>query len=189
MSLLIKNAIRIIFVMTSRNRAHKLALRYLDQYMDFAKSLKPEDGSRPIKVPPMRGVDEDMREWSFFMILEHNAIVCNTISATIDQLVTDVPLNGLAAIDPKRDVMPTASAGQEQIRRLEKSVYDHLSLTKGLTRLRGTTTSPHPLFGDFDAHKWNCMFSFHLMVHLKQAAYVFREVMMNHTTCIGGSGT
>ena len=31
----------------------------------------------------MRGVDEDMRRWSFFMILEHNAIVNRSITASV----------------------------------------------------------------------------------------------------------
>jgi hypothetical protein len=45
---------------------------------------------------------------------------------------------------------------------------------KGLERLRGTETAHHPIFGDFDAHKWNCMFSFHLGLHHKQAVHVVR---------------
>jgi hypothetical protein len=47
-------------------------------------------------------------------------------------------------------------------------------MVKDLGELRGTKTTPHPIFGDFDAHKWNCMFSFHLRLHYKQAAYVVR---------------
>jgi hypothetical protein len=43
--------------------------------------------------------------------------------------------------------------------------------------LRGTGTSPHPVFGDFDAHKWNCMFTFHLGLHLPQAEYVVGKAM------------
>lgn len=176
MSVLIKNAIRFWFVLTSRNRANQQALRFMDQYVQLAKSLDSEDGSRLIRVPAMRGVDEDMREWSFFMILEHNAIVCNSISATILQLTRDETLSNLAVINPKKDVIPTSSAGEENISRLEKSVHDHLDIIKGLVKLRGTKTSPHPLFGNFDAHKWNCMFSFHLNIHLKQAEYVVRKL-------------
>ena len=180
MSVLLKNAIRFWFVLTSRDRAKQQALRFLDQYVQLAKSLDSEDGSRPIKVPPMRGVDDDMREWSFFMILEHNVIVCNSISTTIHRLVRDEKLNDLAEIDPKKDVMPSSSAGEENISRLQKSVYDHFDMLKGLGKLRGTKTSPHPLFGNFDAHKWNCMFSFHLNIHLKQAEYVAKKLVKRH---------
>lgn len=31
-----------------------------------------------------------------------------------------------------------------------------------LFELRGTGTSPHLVFGNFDAHKWGCVFAFHL---------------------------
>lgn len=158
--------------MTSRERAINQARRMLEAHLQLAEGLCLEAGSREIEVPPMQGVDEDMRKWSFFMILEHNTIVNNSISATILQLVRDERLTGAAAIDPKKDVMPVRSAGIEQLRAFKESVDSHLAMIEGLGALRGTSSSPHPIFGDFDAHMWNCMFSFHLGLHYKQARHV-----------------
>ena len=175
-NLLIKAAIRSLFVLTSRDRAKQQAQCILVNYMKLAEGLSREDRSRSIEVPRMRGVDEDMRMWSFYMILEHNEIVNRSISATVQQLARGEPLGGSAAIDPKTGVMPSISAGEQQLPRFRNSVNDHLKVVNTLGRLRGTKTSPHPIFGEFDAHKWNCMFSFHLNLHLKQAEYVIRTV-------------
>ena len=69
--LFIKTAVRSFFIVTSRNRALYQTKRFLNDYMELADGLSREVGMRSVKVPPMRGVDEDMRDWSFYMILEH----------------------------------------------------------------------------------------------------------------------
>ncbi len=170
----IKTAVRWLFIMTSRNRAIKQAKRLLEDYMGLADGLSREAGVRAVEVPPMRGVDEDMRRWSFYMILEHNTIVNRSITAIVQQLVRGEPLSGAAAIDPKKDVMPAQHAGEEWLRMFQDSVKEHVKVVASLGRLRGTRTAPHMIFGDFDAHKWNCMFSFHLRIHYKQAELVVR---------------
>lgn len=174
-SLFLKLVVRSLFVVTTRDRAISQANRYLQGYLKLAEGLSPVAGSRLVEVPPMPGVDEDMRRWSFFMILEHNVIVARCISAIVGQLVRAEPrLSGAAASDMKKGVMPSFSAGEEQVVAFRKSVHDHLDTLKSLSTLRGTKTAPHPIFGEFDAHKWNCMFSFHLGIHYRQASFVVR---------------
>ncbi len=172
---LIKPAVRSLFFFTSRERALNQATRALRKYLALADGLSPEAGACAVEVPPMPGVDEDMRRWSFYMILQHNTIVNRSISATIRQLCSGEPLSGAAVIDPKRDVMPQSSSGGETILQFQDSVNEHVRMVKTLGRLRGTKTSRHPLFGQFDAHQWNCMFSFHLGIHCAQAEHVIRE--------------
>ena len=172
----IKIFVRSMFLLTSSKRALLQAKDFLTRYHNLTENMSVEAGQQSVEVPPMRGVDEDMRKWSFYMILEHNVIVNRSISATIRQLYNSEPLRGAAAIDPKKDVMPSESAGGEQLQLFRDSVTDHVTMIKGLGRLRGTKTAPHMIFGDFDAHKWNCMFSFHLGLHYKQAEYVVNHV-------------
>jgi hypothetical protein len=174
---LLKIVVRSIFLFTSRDRAIDQANRLLDRYLGLAEGLSVEQRQCAVLVPPMRGVDEDMRQWSFFMILQHNAIVNRCISAIVEQLARNAPeLSGAAVMDPRKDVMPSSSAGVEQVMAFRKSVHEHVEMLKGLGKLRGTRTAPHPVFGAFDAHMWNCMFSFHLRVHYNQAEYVVRDV-------------
>jgi hypothetical protein len=180
-NLLIKAAIRTLFTFTSREKALEKSETVLRQYLRLADGLPNELGQLCVEVPAMRGVDEDMRRWSFFMILEHNAIVNRSITATILQLVKGEVLSGSAAIDPKKDVMPSSSAGESQIGDFADSVTNHIEAIRCLKQLRNTGTSPHPIFGKFDAHKWNCMFAFHLGLHLKQAEYVVSKVKAEQT--------
>ncbi|MFZ4774196.1 MAG: hypothetical protein ACOYM3_02460 [Terrimicrobiaceae bacterium] len=172
---LIKPAVRALFLFTRRERALNQAIRALRKYLALADGVSLEAGACEVEVPPLPGVDEDMRRWSFYMILQHNIIVNRSISATVRQLCSGETLSGAAAIDPKRDVMPHPSAGGETIRQFQESVNEHVGMVKTLGRLRGTKTSRHPLFGQFDAHQWNCMFSFHLGLHYAQAEHVIRE--------------
>ena len=177
MNLLIKTAIRTLFTFTSRKKALEKSELILRQYAKLADGLSKEAGQRCIEVPPMRGVDEDMRKWSFFMILEHNAIVNRSMTATVVQLARGEELSGPATINPNTDVMPSLLADASQLKDFSDSITSHIKAVKSLKRLRGTGTSPHPVFGDFDAHKWNCMFTFHLGLHLPQAEHVVGKAM------------
>lgn len=176
-NILIKTAIRTLFTFTSREKALEKSKIILQRYAKLADGLSREVGQRCIEVPPMRGVDEDMRKWSFFMILEHNAIVNRSITATVVQLARGQELSGAATINPKTDVMPSSSADASQFKDFADSITSHIEAVKSLNRLRGTGTSPHPVFGNFNAHKWNCMFAFHLGLHLPQAEYVVGKAM------------
>jgi hypothetical protein len=124
----------------------------------------------------MMGVDGDMRGWSFFMLLRHNTIVNHAISANVKRLALDEP-EPARKFDAKKDVMPGPDSGIEQIALFKSSVLSHLDAVKSLGELRGTKTKNHRVFGTFDAHMWNCMFAFHMQIHLKQAAFIRNTVL------------
>ncbi len=171
-NLLIKAAVRTLFLCQRRDQALRQSETLADQYAALAAGLPEEAGRMMVEVPPMRGVDEDMRRWSLFMLLEHNAIVNRSITAAVVQLANGVSLSGPATIDVKKGVMPSPAAGQSQVELFAQSVADHIAAVRDLDKLRGTKTSAHPIFGQFDAHKWNCMFAFHLRIHLPQARFI-----------------
>ena len=171
---LIRTVIRSLLIVTSRRRAVNQAETMRAAYLDLADGLDPEDGRRPVKVPPMPGIDAEMRRWSFYMILAHNSLVNRSITAIIEQLARGEAPPGPAVIDFKRDVLPDPSVGEAQVGDFADSVRTHVARVERLGRLRGTRTSPHPLFGEFNAHMWNGMFAFHLKLHYRQARYVVR---------------
>jgi hypothetical protein len=169
---IIKAVIRTKFLLTSREQASRIIRSNADAYLKLAGQIGAESGGKPVTVPPMVGVDPEMRDWSFFQILEHNAIVNRSIAATVEALSLGKEPSGAALINPKTDVLPKGISGPEQVETFRRSVEDYLFLIATLPELRGTTETPHPLFGSFDAHKWHCMFGFHLGLHLKQAEKV-----------------
>ena len=171
-SILLKMAVRTLFACTGRGAALRQCESVLGRYLALAQGLSEVDGRRTVEVPCMPGVDEDMRRWSLFMILEHNTIVNRAISANVVQLARGEEPSGAAVIDVKRDVMPSVSAGPAQVDAFARSVRQHVEAVGALPVLRGTKRSLHPIFGPFDAHQWNCMFAFHLKLHLRQARFV-----------------
>ena len=173
---LIKTAVRTLFTLTGRERATDQITAQRNRYQKLLDGISEEDGRRPVQVPAMAGIDEDMRNWSLFMVIEHNRIVNQSITATVRQLVRGKALSGAAAIDPKTGVMPSPAAGTEQVPIFFDSIAEHVETVSGLENLRGSNTSRHPLFGDFDAHKWHCMFSFHLKIHYRQAEFIARTL-------------
>ena len=171
-NILLNTAVRTWFTLSSRNQATKRICSALGDYLALAERVSPESGSQAVTVPRMPGVDEDMRNWSFFMILEHNAIVNRSVAKVVEDLARGVEPSGEGDIDPKHDVMPSASPGIEQLQLFQDSVEDYLQRVSVLGPLRGTLTKRHPVFGMFDAHQWHCMLGFHLMIHRRQAEYV-----------------
>lgn len=172
---LIRQAVRSRFKLTSRASALNQAGEWRDKYSQLAADLDAETGCTPVRVPPMLGVDEDMREWSFFMLLEHNTIVNRSMTAIIASLANGQEVNTGPVKDPKTDVMPSEAPGIEQVELFRQSIDKHITTVADLPELRGTAEYPHPLFGMFDAHKWNWMFSFHLQVHVKQAQFIAQK--------------
>jgi len=162
--------VRTVLTLSTRQAAEAKSMRLRDCYLELA--AQAVDGARTVRVPAMAGIDENMREWSIFMILEHNAIVNRSITSIVVSLARGEQPSGLGAINPKTDVMPSPAAGSAQLEAFCSSVDEHVTAVRALKKLRGTRTWPHPVFGDFDAHKWNSMFAFHLGLHLPQARYV-----------------
>jgi len=169
---IIKAVIRTKFRLTSCDKASGSIRSNADAYLRLADRFGASEGMEQVTVPAMIGVDPEMRGWSFFQILEHNAIVNRSIAATVEALALGKEPMGAALINPKRDVLPKGLSGPEQIALFRLSVDDYLGLVARLPSLRGTAETMHPVFGSFDAHKWHCMFGFHLGLHQKQAEKV-----------------
>lgn len=176
---LIRILVRTRLTLASRAQGVRQIERQRDRYLALAAGLDPAAGARPVRVPAMIGVDEDMRGWSFFQILEHNAIVNRSIASVVTSLVAGEAPRGPGAIDPKHGVMPADGAGPEQVTAFIASVDDYLASLTTLGRLRGTRRSQHPVFGSFDAHMWHGMLGFHLSLHVKQAREAIRLARAN----------
>lgn len=165
-------AVRFFLAVTPRDQAARSAVKWMERYLDLGSQLDADQGRRPVTVPPMKGVDPEMRSWSYFQLLEHNAIVNRSISELVGGLALGKDPGPAAQIDPKTGVLPGPDCGPEARDHFRSSVLDHLEQLKDLPSLRGTATRPHPLFGPFNAHRWNGMFSLHLKIHWKQAGTI-----------------
>lgn len=176
----IKCLIRIRFFLTSKASASESILNSLEEYKSLGDQVSSQAGRQPFRVPEMRGVDEDMRDWSFYMILEHNVIVNRFMQITVENLAKNQIPKLLSRIDTKRDVMPSSDPGSDQLAAFTKSIEKYLSAVDGLGGLRHTIRFRHPVFGMLNAHGWHCMMALHLDIHLPQAKYVVQSVSSGH---------
>ena len=115
------------------------------------------------------GVDADMTQWSFYQLMEHNAIVNRTMTRVVCALMTSEGVEELNRFDPKHDVLPASEVGSEAVAEFRQSVEDHLLAVEKFDHLKSTLRRNHPIFGSFDAHMWHGMFGLHLKVHVNQA--------------------
>jgi hypothetical protein len=175
-NLLLRPLIRTRMVLTSREGASRQIRRCLLDYRGLYAGVGEEEARRPVRVPPMTGIDEEMRTWSLFQILEHQVIVNRSITAIVRALSLGEEPGGEGAIDPKRGVLPSEAPGPEQLGAFRESVERHLEVVATLPGLRGTRRKEHPVFGRLDAHDWHAMFALHLQIHLWQAEEVVRRM-------------
>ncbi|MFT7512905.1 MAG: hypothetical protein ACI9QL_002113 [Candidatus Omnitrophota bacterium] len=163
---LTQQLIRFKFIGTSRAAANRIIEQEAARTIALVEAAGPEKAALPTRVKAMIGVDEDMRDWSMYQILEHNIIANGAMTARIEHLVNDTEMPG--NFDPKKDVMPSEAPGPEQLDRFKKSVNIHLKRIARHENLRATKKAPHPIFGPFNAHMWHGMCGFHLMLHRRQ---------------------
>ncbi len=146
--------------------------RWGEKYLELGKSLTEEQAGQTVRVPESLGVDSDMTGWSYYQLLEHNAIVNEVMSLNVKMLMTGQGKKVIESFNPKTDVLPSEDAGSEQMKHFQDSIDDHLMTMKGFDDLKSDGTNTHPLFGEFDAHMWHGMIGLHLKVHYKQAKMI-----------------
>jgi hypothetical protein len=166
---IIRKLVRFRLSRMTKEGASQLICDVRDEYLTLAAELGELLGSREVVVKPMVGVDEEMRGWSYFQLIEHNAIVNRSMTSLMVSLAEGRAPDGGEVKNPKTDVLPSPGSGVEQLAAFQDSITAHLEAVAPLANLRETAVSPHPLFGDFTAFHWHAMFAFHLKVHLPQA--------------------
>ncbi|MFT5232768.1 MAG: hypothetical protein ACI9UK_000589 [Candidatus Krumholzibacteriia bacterium] len=167
---LLKKIIRLRFSLTPSKRAVALARSEMETTLAVIEDVGVEAASKCCLVPPMLGVDDDMREWSLLQILEHNTIVHRQMRKVIEALAKGREFR--STFNAKTDTIPSSNPGPEEIDAFRISVDEFLGSALSIANLRGTAKIAHPVMGPLSAHGWLCMFGLHLSLHRKQAEKV-----------------
>lgn len=173
---IIRAVVRSSLKLQSREKSCRELRRWEKLYLDAGTALTEENGAKGARVPEMVGVDPEMTNWSYYQLLEHNAIVNEAMSRNVRMLLTGEGRAEVRNFNPKTDVLPSASAGKEQVEHFKDSVQQHLDMLVQFPSLKSSETNDHPLFGAFDAHMWHAMMGFHLKVHYKQLKGIISQV-------------
>ncbi len=175
--IIVKQVVRSRLAWQSVTSASAEAEKWRDAYLKLGEALNANQGTESITVPEMLGVDAEMTNWSFYQLLAHNTIVNQAMTRNVKALMTGEGLEALKKFNPKTDVLPEVSVGEEQMALFAESVQNHLDTVAQFGHLKSQLRNDHPVFGSFDAHMWHGMFGFHLKVHFKQAEMIVEKAL------------
>jgi hypothetical protein len=140
-----------------------------------AASLGEDELQRRVLIAPLVGIEDSSRYNSYCMVLEHLAIVGNTVAGVLVELcrgqrpakvfkVAEVKARGLAS-------PAVVFAGyREMLAAFRRAALESCEDRRSRTRYE------HPWFGPLDAYQWLCFTSLHQVVHLKQTRAILRAL-------------
>jgi hypothetical protein len=138
-----------------------------ERVLQEVESIRPEDRTRKVLVPPQAGLEDSSRHWSAILVLEHLLIVGESMRRVILALGSGREPEGKA--DTAR-VKPTGIPDAEEVlarfRELGPSIFRDLS-APGLDR-KSTVRFHHPWFGPIHSLQWEWLLQAHTRIHLKQ---------------------
>jgi len=140
-----KKMIRFKFALTSRKKAVDIVKSEMEKTLATVAALGTEGSAQACKVPPMLGVDRDMRNWSLFQILEHNTIVNNQMYKVAEALGHGREFR--SDFNAKTDTIPSDTPNENEIAAFRISVERFLVMIDTLTDLRQTQRLRHPKIG------------------------------------------
>ncbi len=177
MNPLLELAIRVKLKRTSRDKATAQIRKEVEKTLAAAATLGEELSAKPCHVPKMPGVDEEMRDWSIYQLIEHNTIVNRIFADVIEAIAQEKEY--VSDIDPKHDVLPSELPGPEVIEPFQQSVADYFKTLGNFPMLKNVGKWEHPVFGDFDARMTHAMCGFHLFLHRRQAERIVSILKFN----------
>ena len=137
----------------------------------LVRRVSVSQGSAPILIDRIVGIEDSSRCWSVFMVLDHLRIVNDAIAHIVDVLSNNQTLTQEVRI---QDVKPNPMSGPEVIQEFIQSVASYESRVRKLGILGNDQRHPHPWFGPMTAFDWHCLAAIHQWVHRRQLERIVR---------------
>jgi len=154
-----------------------------EKIVSLARSVSATQGTVPVLIDRIAGIEDSSRYWSVFMVLDHLRIVNEGITQIIEDLSHDRPFAQEVRI---QDVKPHVASGPDTVARFMKSVTNYEATIDRLGTLGHRVRHPHPWFGPMTAHDWHCLAGIHHWVHRRQIERITQIKQVLETTATGG---
>lgn len=141
-----------------------------------ARELPLEQMKRQVLIQRLTGLEDNSRNWSAAMVLQHLVIVDTGISELLGALSENKAFEREVRI---ADVKPTFDAGQEQLVHLERALMAYLGQVAAIKNLHTARRHAHPWFGPLDGHGWHTLAALHTMIHRRQLDAIVRILKEN----------
>ncbi|MFO0700026.1 MAG: hypothetical protein U0236_12420 [Nitrospira sp.] len=169
--------LRLLFRLACRVIWKNLGLRWFNfeakKIVALANRVSAAQGTVPVLIDRITGIEDSSRYWSVFMVLDHVRIVDEGITLIVTTLTTDRLFPQEVRI---QDVKPNPTSGAETIARLLSIVHNYESTVTRLGTLGWTTRHAHPWFGPMTAHDWHCLAAVHHWVHRRQLERIVEKL-------------
>ena len=165
---------------SSRNAAMQRFKIEAEKIVSLARSVSAAQGTVPVLIDRIAGIEDSSRYWSVFMVLDHLKIVNEGMAQIIEDLSHDRPFAQEVRI---QDVKPHVNSGLDAVDRYIQSVATYEATINRLGKLGHRVRHPHPWFGPMTAHDWHCLAGIHHWVHRRQIERVKQSL---ETAGVGG---
>lgn len=169
--LLSRLGFRVLRRTLSRRRIQDWLCSETERVLATARELPLEQMKRQVLIQRVTGLEDNSRNWSAAMVLQHLVIVDTGISEILSALSEDYAFEREVRI---ADVKPTSDAGQEQLGHLEHALMAYLGQVATIKNLHTVRRHAHPWFGPLNGHGWHTLAALHTMIHRRQLDAIVR---------------
>lgn len=156
---------RVLRSTLTRHRTQNWLYSETRKVLATARELPLEQLKHQVLIQKLTGLEDNSRNWSAAMVLQHLVIVNTGIGDLLCALSEDKAFEREVRI---ADVKPTADAGQEQLASLEHALMAYQEKVASIKNLYTSRRHAHPWFGPLDGHGWHTLAALHTMIHRRQ---------------------
>ena len=156
---------RVLRSTLTRHRTQDWLYSETRKVLATARELPLEQLKHQVLIQKLTGLEDNSRNWSAAMVLQHLVIVNTGIGDLLCALSEDKAFEREVRI---ADVKPTADAGQEQLASLEHALMAYQEKVASIKNLYTSRRHAHPWFGPLDSHGWHTLAALHTMIHRRQ---------------------
>jgi hypothetical protein len=131
------------------------------------KGLSEEELSQRVLIDHILGIEDDTRDWSVALVIEHLAIVSTGIIQVIKALSEEKSFDGpisIVAVKPENRTVT-----MNELKQIIKDFETFVPQNKN-----SKMTKAHPWFVEFNNKDWNTFLAIHTWVHKRQIKAILR---------------
>jgi hypothetical protein len=158
---------------TSFERATKDFAAEIHRIEELCGRFTSDDFVQRVLVSPIIGLEDDERDWSAAMVVEHAVLVGEAIGRTLIFLS-----RGEQPPEPftRAAMRPRGAKGVEVLPLLRQLGRDYPGIVEAELGPRRDCNHRHPLFGELDLARWHYLSVSHLRVHRRQLHEIRRRL-------------
>jgi len=142
------------------------------------RDLDQEELNKQVLIDHILGIEDDTRDWSVTLVIEHLAIVSSGIIQVIKTLSEEKAFDGpisIVAVKPGKSAVT-----MDELRQIIQGYETFIPKNRN-----SKMTKAHPWFIEFNNRDWNTFLAIHTWVHKRQIKAILRGSKSNQKTAIG----